>query len=100
MTRGVFRAIVTRVSGGRPYVRIPRHTGDLEYGPLDVLEGVYTLEGLETEQTAGGAGDSSFEAHGHVLFAGASRALKAGDRVLVSFVEGRVDDPVILGRLG
>lgn len=99
MRGGVWRARVTQIKNGRPYVVISRLSGELEYGPLELLEGVYTLEGLVTEDTAGGAGDGSFEAHGHVLFAGASRALKAGDRVLVAFVEGRTDDPIVLGRL-
>lgn len=96
---GTYRARVTQIKGGRPYVVIPRLSGELEYGPLDVLQGIYSLEGLETEDTAGGAGDGSFEAHSHALFQGPSVALKAEDRVLVAFIEGRPDDPVILGRL-
>lgn len=101
--RGVYRARVTRISGGRPYVTIPRLAGSsYEYGPLDCLEGVYTLEGLETEDTARTstpATSSDFAAHRHTLFAGPTRALQAGDRVLVAFVEGNRDDPIIIGRL-
>lgn len=44
---GVYRAKVTRVSGGRPYVTIPRLGGSHEYGPLDILQGVWTA-GLTT----------------------------------------------------
>lgn len=93
--RGAWRARVTRIKDGRPHVVIPRLSGELEYGPLEKLEGIYTLEGLATEDALG-----SPNTHGHLLFAGASRALKADDRVLVVFLEGRIDDPVILGRLG
>lgn len=95
MTTGLWRAEVTRIKADRPYVKIPRLTGNLEYGPLDSLEGVFTLEGVETENTGG----LDFGAHAHALFAGGSRALVAGDRVIVGFLEGRVDDPVLLGRL-
>lgn len=91
----LWRAKVSRIKAGRPYVVIPRLTGkDHEYGPLDIVEGPWTA-GLETEETAGGGGDASFAAHAHVLGA----ELAAGDRVLVGFLEGRRDDPVIIGRL-
>lgn len=90
---GAYRARVTRIKANRPYVVIPRLSGELEYGPLDILQGLYSLETLDTESADGP------DPHTHEVILGAGLALAAEDRVLVAFLEGRPDDPVILGRL-
>lgn len=91
---GVWRGVVTRVAGGRPFVEVARFAAGREFGPLEVLQGPWTV-GLRTEAEAGGAGESAFASHTH----GAGLDLAAGDRVLVAFVEGNPDSPVVLGRL-
>jgi hypothetical protein len=39
------RAEVTRIKDGHPFIVIPRLTGELEYGPLEALEGVVLAQG-------------------------------------------------------
>lgn len=64
---GVWRAVVTSVVGTQVNVVVPRLSGELEYGPLDVVA----------------HNDTSPPA--------------VGDPVLVGFVEGRQDDLVVVG---
>lgn len=64
---GVWRAVVTAVDGTRVYVRVPRLSGDLEYGPLDLVMP------NDTQPPA------------------------VDDPVLVGFVEGRQDELVVIG---
>lgn len=64
---GVWRAVVTAVDGTSVFVRVPRLSGELEYGPLDmVLPNDAALPAVD-------------------------------DPVLVAFVEGRQDELVVLG---
>lgn len=91
---GVWRGKVVRVVGTAAYVEIPRLARGRELGPVEVLEGPWTA-GLRTEEESGGGGEASFAAHTH----GAGVDLAPGDRVLVAFIEGSVDQPVVLGRL-
>jgi hypothetical protein len=64
---GVWRGVVTSVSGFGVWVRVPRLSGDLEYGPLDVVA----------------PNDTAMPV--------------VADPVLVGFVEGRQDELVVLG---
>lgn len=64
---GVWRGVVTAVSGFGVWVRVPRLSGDLEYGPLDVVA----------------PNDTAMPV--------------VSDPVLVGFVEGRQDELVVLG---
>lgn len=64
---GVWRAVVTAVDGAQVTVVVPRLSGDLEYGPLDVLSDTGTIPPA------------------------------VGDPVVVGFVEGRQDELVVLG---
>lgn len=64
---GVWRAVVTAVDGVQVWVRVPRLSGELQYGPLDVAM---------PNDAAPPAVD---------------------DPVLVGFVEGRQDELVVLG---
>lgn len=64
---GVWRAVVTSVSGFGVWVRVPRLSGELEYGPLDLLA----------------PNDTAMPV--------------VGDPVLIGFVEGRQDELVVLG---
>lgn len=89
---GVWRGTVTRLAAsGRPYVEVPRLVAGFEFGPCDL----YAPLGATT--TAAGAHDDgaggSVPDHAHDV-----PALSAGDPVLVAFIEGRIDDPVVLGR--
>lgn len=88
---GAWRGRVTRTdSSGRAWVTVPRLTGvDVEYGPCPTLEGPYVLAGTTT-----GAGGDPTHDHGLTV-----APLAKGDAVLVTFLEGRPDDPVVLGRL-
>lgn len=84
---GIYRGEVTRFDFGQPFIKIARLTGDYEYGPLAVLEGPWSIGA--TAQANGP------DLHAHDV----SSTLVAGDKVLVAFLEGVPDDPVILGRL-
>ena len=64
---GVWRAVVTAVDGYGVWVRVPRLSGELEYGPLDVVI----------------PNDTAMPV--------------VADPVLVGFVEGRQDELVVLG---
>lgn len=64
---GVWRAVVTEVVGAQVSVRVPRLSGDLEYGPIDVVM----------------PNDAGLPA--------------VDDPVIVGFVEGRQDELVVLG---
>lgn len=64
---GVWRAVVTAVDGYKVSVVVPRLSGEIEYGPLDILL----------------PNDSALPT--------------VGDPVLVGFVEGRQDELVVLG---
>lgn len=83
-----WRGRVTRISGGKPYVEIPRRTPGFEYGPCDIVEGVWTPSVATDATTVGDLGS-----HAHTF----PRPLTTGDRVLVVFLAP--DDPVVVGRL-
>jgi hypothetical protein len=85
--RGVWRAVVTRATGG-VWVEIPRLNPGRSYGPCDIVEGLWTPARV-TGNTA------TTPAHTHDVGAD----LAVGDRVVVGFLEGRPDDVVVLGRL-
>lgn len=85
---GIYRAVVARVTAtGAVYVTVDRLTGPHEFGPVTIAQGPWTA-GLATE--AAGVGP-----HAH----GLGVDLAKGDRVVVAFVEGRVNDVVVLARL-
>ena len=65
---GIWYAIVTEVPDHRLKVKVPRLSGDMEYGPLYVV-------GEETD------------------------TYSVGDPVIVTFLEGRQDDLVVLGKI-
>jgi len=65
---GIWYAIVTSVDGPRLYVKVPRLSGELVYGPLNAI-------GPNTQTFA------------------------QGEQVVVSFIEGRQDDLIVLGRI-
>lgn len=104
---GVYRGIVTKIDGdGRPFVEVPHLASGYEYGPLDVLEGLYHIDGIQTSAVADhrhhipGDGDTDLAGgHDHDT-ADAVDALEAGNRVLVAFIDGDQDDPIVLGRIG
>lgn len=85
---GLERAIVTRVSGpAHAFVRLVTG-GRHEYGPCPVVEGLWTDDAVTGAATAGTA---------HVHPAGIE--LAPGDTVVVGFLGGDPNAPVILGRL-
>lgn len=93
MAAGMFRGVVRSVTAeGRATVVVPRLGRGHVYGPAQVLEGGWTPGALTGPVDGAVAG---LEAHQHT----AGAPLAAGDEVLVAFLEGRVDDLVILGRL-
>lgn len=65
---GIWNAVVTEVPDHRLKVRVPRLSGDMEYGPLYVL----------------GREDDVYE---------------VGDLVVVTFLEGRQDELIVIGRV-
>jgi hypothetical protein len=79
-----WRGRVIRVSGGKPYIEVPRRSRGYEYGPCDILQGPWT-GGLAT-----GPGP---DGHTHTP----ATPLAKNDRVLVVFLTP--DDPVVVGRL-
>lgn len=86
--RGLYRGRVLRVDNlRRPYVSIPRLSGDYEYGPLEVIEGPWFL--AQTGEFI------CTTPHRHTI----DVLLDAGDRVLLGFLEGDPDSPIVLGRL-
>jgi len=88
---GTYRAVVSRLNAnGTVGVTIPRLHANHEFGPCDVLEFPGT-PALATEM--GGA-----PPHNH-LVRPAAAALKIGDRVLVTLLEGEPNRPVVIGRL-
>jgi hypothetical protein len=87
-SQSAWRGVVTRVASGKPYVEIPRRTPGHEYGPCDIVEGLWTAAAT-TETVA--VGDHGSHAHGFPT------PLAKGNRVLVVFVGP--DDPVVVGRL-
>jgi hypothetical protein len=64
---GVWNAVVTGVPDHRLMVRVPRLSGDMEYGPLYVV-------GESTD------------------------TYSIGDPVIVSFLEGKQDELIVIGR--
>jgi hypothetical protein len=80
--------VVTRVVGGKPYVEIPRRAPGHEYGPCDIVEGLWTSAATTDTSAVGDHGD-----HAH----GFPTPLAKGHRVLVVFVGPT--DPVVVGRL-
>lgn len=92
--RGVWRASVARVADGRAFVRVDRLSGH-EYGPVDVIEGVWTDETITSADGAHTHTGLSDGVHTH----GVAVPLASGDKVLVCFIEGRPDEVVVLGRL-
>lgn len=91
---GVRRGVVTRVQAPHVYVEIPSLARGREFGPLEALEGLWTA-GRRTLEESGGGGDAAFASHSHDV----GPDLAKGDRVLVLFVAGDVDRPVVIGRL-
>jgi hypothetical protein len=89
---GVWKGTVTRLVGGRPMVEIPRLARGAEYGPCESVEGFASATEALSQESVGDHGT-----HTHSVTAPASWT--AGDRVLVAFVEGNQDDPVVVGRL-
>ncbi len=86
---GTYRAVVSRLNAnGTVGVTIPRLSPGHEYGPCDVVEFPGT-PGIATETATG---------HVHLLRPVAA-ALKVGDRVLVTLLEGEPNRPVVIGRL-
>lgn len=93
---GVWRGVVTRLSGGLPMVEVPRLARGYEFGPCETLYGPWTAGALTGAD--GGHTDSGGTVHpDHTHPAGSP--LAAGTRVLVAFVEGRPDDVVVVGVL-
>jgi hypothetical protein len=82
---GNWRATVTRVAGG-VWVRIDRMNADHEFGPLEMGEGLWTAAELTTTVVS---------THSHAF----GRALAVGDRVLVAFIEGEPNNPIVVCRL-
>jgi hypothetical protein len=92
MASGAYRGRVTRLTpGGRVYVTVTRLNRAHEYGPLERLEGLSPLAGAVTSE-------AGTDPHTHATLEPAVE-LAVGDRVLVTFIEGRPDDLVVLGRL-
>lgn len=91
MATGVWRATIVRADASGVYVTVPRLNRSHVFGPCPVLEGLEGLAGAVTGQ----AGDP---VHAHPTADPAVTPLTAGDRVLVTFVEGRVNDVAVLGR--
>lgn len=65
---GVWYGVVVALVGHRLNVKVPRLSGELVYGPLDVV-------------------------------APSTQQFSVGDLVAVSFVEGRQDDLIVIGRI-
>jgi len=65
---GLWYAVVTSVETTKLFVKIPRLSGELVYGPLDVI-------------------------------AENSQVFEIGDPVIVSFLEGRQDEIIVIGRI-
>lgn len=82
---GNWRGTVSKVDGSRLFVTIPRLSPGRQYGPVEVGDGPWT-------STTGPGGSD-----GHTHPSGTPLAV--GDRVLVGFVEGNVDDVVVITRL-
>lgn len=77
------RATVTGFNAAGVAVRV--HEQGTRYEQVPILEGIWT-DAVITDTTA---------AHSHHP----ARALEVGDIVVVGFLGGRPNDPVILGRL-
>lgn len=84
---GVWRGTVTRITDAGVFIRVARQTGH-EYGPVEIAEGLYTA-GLTTALDG---------MHAHALQP-TDHLLAVGDSVLVAFLEGRDNDPVVITRL-
>lgn len=101
---GAWHATVSRVAGARVYVEVPRLAPGRVFGPCDMLEfpGTAGVETDDTEPDPVVVGDHGAHTHGehrHAAEAPAKR-LKKGDRVLALFLEGNVERPVVVGRIG
>lgn len=74
---GVFLGVITQVSGWSAHFRVPDTLGRFQVGPAPIVR-TY----LEAEEGEGGPD------------------LSVGDQALVAFIQGDVDAPVVIGKLG
>lgn len=92
MATGVWRATVEGVTADGVFVKVPRLNRSHVFGPCIMLEGIDMLAGAATGEAAGP------DLHRHATVDPAVAPLEKGNRVLVTFIEGRVNDVAVLGR--